>query len=98
MLSLDEKIQLNYCTNPIRQQKHQKLQIGMLENSLDTSKWKITHPKEGLLNIDGQNIVDISRHSRSLSRNARSIDIVIESIFSKEKLVRQFVMTRASPV
>jgi len=87
LLSLDEKIQLNYCTNPIRQQKHQKLQIGMLENSLDTSKWKITHPKEGLLNIDGQNIVDISRHSRSLSRNARSIDIVIESIFSKEKLV-----------
>ena len=87
LLNLDKKIQLNYCTNPIRQGSHQKIQIKMLDDELDKNKWKISHPKEGYLNIDGQKIVSKNEHSRGLSRDARSIDIVVKSKLLKEELI-----------
>jgi hypothetical protein len=86
LLKTDKKIQLNYCTNPTRQSSHEKIEKSMLENGLDKKKWNIYHPDPGDKNIDGENIVPLSFHSRSRSRNARSIDIIIESIPKNNKI------------
>ena len=79
LLDCNDEIKLFFCTDPIKQQIHQKIQIDLFRTRLNQQIWNVKKLKEGELNIDGERLVSLASHSRRQNRDARSIDLRIES-------------------
>ena len=59
----------------------------MLQENLSDKFWKISHPKEGEILIDGEKIVNIKKMRKKFSPHARSVDVTVETKNANEKLI-----------
>lgn len=87
LLESPKEIQLEFCRQPTRQSMHQKNQLMMLEDQLNSKYWDVKHPKEGEIVIDGEDIVDLKKLKKKFSPNARSVDVVIKTKKPLNKLI-----------
>lgn len=81
IISSSKDVQLFFTRPPKQQSINQTTTTRYFIKNLDNKLWGMRKPKDGELNISGQEIIPINKYKKKFATQARSIDYEIKSKF-----------------
>ncbi len=84
IVNSSKDIQLFFTRSPKQQSINQATTLNYFEKKLDDKLWDMRKPKDGDLNISGEEIIPIDKYKKKFATQARSIDYEIKSKFDEK--------------